>query len=505
MASLYQRTQTKVNPATGKATKRKLPKWWGKYNDADGITQRVSLSTNKTAAQQMLTDLVKQAEFGKSGLIDPFQHHLKSPLTEHLAGFRQSLESKANTSEHVSLTLARVQTAFTGCGFQRLADLNADKVAHWLKTRREESEGRFGVATSNHHLVAIKSFGNWLVKAQRFPRNPFVHLSRLNAKVDVRVERRALAPAELMLLIEGTLASQEAFRGLTGEDRGMLYLVASTTGLRADELANLTPESFDLTATPPTVTIQAKNEKSRRGAVLPILPKVAERLDRWISSRSLRHSGNRKSPPVRLWPGTWSEKAAVMLRKDLQAARVSWTNQVEQNPEELTQRTESEFLMAESSSGQVVDFHALRHSFISMLATSGVHPKIAQQLARHSTITLTMDRYSHLQMNDLNQAVVSMPALLSSESQVLTGMEGPKNFTATKVCPPVCPADDFPCNALTIVDDNLHISFAEPNAKNPDEKLGSEAYSQVSTTEKQMKALGLEPRTYGLKVRCSTD
>jgi len=87
MASLYQRTQTKVDPATGKTTKKKLPKWWGKYNDADGITQRVPLSTNKTAAQQLLTDLVKQAEFGKSGLVDPFQHHLKSPLSEHLAGF----------------------------------------------------------------------------------------------------------------------------------------------------------------------------------------------------------------------------------------------------------------------------------------------------------------------------------------------------------------------------------------------------------------------------------
>ena len=39
-------------------------------------------------------------------------------------------------------------------------------------------------------------------------------------------------------------------------------------------------------------------------------------------------------------------------------------------------------------------FHALRHTFITNLARSGVHPKTAQSLARHSTITLTMDRYS---------------------------------------------------------------------------------------------------------------
>jgi hypothetical protein len=37
------------------------------------------------------------------------------------------------------------------------------------------------------------------------------------------------------------------------------------------------------------------------------------------------------------------------------------------------------------------DLYALRHTFISNLAAGGVHPKTAQGLARHSTITLTMD------------------------------------------------------------------------------------------------------------------
>ena len=39
----------------------------------------------------------------------------------------------------------------------------------------------------------------------------------------------------------------------------------------------------------------------------------------------------------------------------------------------------------------MADFHALRHTFVSNLANS----KMAQPLARHSTITLTMDRYTH--------------------------------------------------------------------------------------------------------------
>ena len=47
------------------------------------------------------------------------------------------------------------------------------------------------------------------------------------------------------------------------------------------------------------------------------------------------------------------------------------------------------------NAGKVADFHALRHNFISNLATGVMHPKMAQALARHATITLSMGRYTH--------------------------------------------------------------------------------------------------------------
>jgi hypothetical protein len=40
-----------------------------------------------------------------------------------------------------------------------------------------------------------------------------------------------------------------------------------------------------------------------------------------------------------------------------------------------------------------------------------VHPKIAQTLARHSTITLTLDRYTHVGLYDLSASVNSLPAI----------------------------------------------------------------------------------------------
>jgi len=39
----------------------------------------------------------------------------------------------------------------------------------------------------------------------------------------------------------------------------------------------------------------------------------------------------------------------------------------------------------------VVDFHALRHTFITLLARSGVAPALAKSRARHSTILMLVN------------------------------------------------------------------------------------------------------------------
>ena len=64
--------------------------------------------------------------------------------------------------------------------------------------------------------------------------------------------------------------------------------------------------------------------------------------------------------------------------------------------------------------GRVADFHALRHTFITNLARGGVHPKIAQALARHSTTTLTMDRYTHTVIGEQAEALRVRPDLPDS-------------------------------------------------------------------------------------------
>ncbi len=41
-------------------------------------------------------------------------------------------------------------------------------------------------------------------------------------------------------------------------------------------------------------------------------------------------------------------------------------------------------------------FHTLRHTCASHLLAAGIHPKVVQEMLGHSTITITMDLYSHV-------------------------------------------------------------------------------------------------------------
>jgi integrase len=43
-----------------------------------------------------------------------------------------------------------------------------------------------------------------------------------------------------------------------------------------------------------------------------------------------------------------------------------------------------------------IRFHDLRHSAATILLAQGVHPKVVQERLGHSTITVTMDIYSHV-------------------------------------------------------------------------------------------------------------
>jgi len=187
----------------------------------------------------------------------------------------------------------------------------------------------------------------------------------------------------------------------------MLYRLAVETGLRAGELASLTPASFylaDLDAA--TVKVTAAYSKHRRDDILPLRRDMAEAVATFIAG---------KPADARLF--AVPPRTAEMIQTDLAAAREAWIKAAITRQEKESRRTTA-FLADTDGSGRVVDFHALRHSFLTRLARSGVAPAVAKSLARHSTIVLTMDHYTHTLIGDERAALDKLPSINAPRANV---------------------------------------------------------------------------------------
>lgn len=63
-----------------------------------------------------------------------------------------------------------------------------------------------------------------------------------------------------------------------------------------------------------------------------------------------------------------------------------------------------------------IRFHDLRHCAATLLLAMDVHPKIVQELLGHSTISMTLDTYSHVLPSLQAQAVTRLNNLFTTSA-----------------------------------------------------------------------------------------
>ena len=383
MASIFKQQYTSRDP-TGKRVKKKSQCWYIDYKTAEGTRKRVKGFKDKAYTAQLAAKLERETDQARAGIIDKYKKHRLRPLSEHIEDFRRSL---GDTTKHARQTENVVKRVFTACKFCKWTDISASRFLNHLQNLKNNSD--ISQRTFNFYLKAGKQFCRWMVQDQRANDSPLEHL-KCETVTKQRRNRRALEPDEIRRLLEATQAAPERF-GMSGKQRAMLYRLAVETGLRASELRSLTVSSFDFGNC--TVTIEAAYSKHRRRDQLPLRPSTSDELRGFLSG---------KMPNVRVF--NMPEKTAKMLRADLADAGIPYVD----------------------DSGRYADFHSLRHSTGSLLAASGVHPKVAQSIMRHSDINLTMSLYTHTLRGQESEAVGHLPDLSqpSKGSQKLTGTDG---------------------------------------------------------------------------------
>jgi len=387
------------------------------YHVRPGQRKTVKGCKDRAATDALARKLEADAMLRREGVIDTRSEKLAHseflPLEKHLETFETAMRGKGGTPEHVDRTLTYIRDFLALCHFKNLADLDAARVAACVTDLKRDGlppkEGGkkrrpLGARAVNARLTALKSFTRWLFRTERMRTDPMMQVAKLNANTDRRRIRRALLDEEVAWLIRAA-EKGPVVHDMTGAERAMLYRLAVETGLRAGELASLTPASFhmaDLDAA--TVKVTAAYSKHRRDDVLPLRRDMAEAVAVFIAG---------KPTDARLF--AVPQRTAEMIQADLAAAREAWIKAAITRQEREARRATA-FLADVDRSGRVVDFHALRHTFITRLARSGVVPAVAKSLARHSTIVLTMDHYTHVLIEDERAALDRLPEICLTTS-----------------------------------------------------------------------------------------
>ena len=74
--------------------------------------------------------------------------------------------------------------------------------------------------------------------------------------------------------------------------------------------------------------------------------------------------------------------------------------------------------------GRRVDFHSLRLTFGTNLVLSGTHPRVVQEMMRHSDIRITMKLYADVTGLPFAEAAAALPSFGMEGSH----LGGPENY-----------------------------------------------------------------------------
>ena len=524
MASLYKKPIVRTDPKTGKKTKTKSKKWWGRYRDVLGRDRRVPLASDKAAAQAMLHEHVRKAELEAAGLTNVFDDHARRPIAYHIDAFEGHLSSKGNSKQYVQEVTQKVWRIMDGCKAKQIKDVVASRVQQYLADLRDSG---LSTQTSNHYLKAIKQFSRWLVRDRRILDDPLSHLSMLNVKTDRRHDRRALSLDAFACLIEAASTGPNV-ETISGPDRAMMYVLSAWTGYRKREIGSLTKRSLRLKEDPPTATVAAAYSKRKNDEKQVLHPEVVRRLDEWLLTKRSLEQDDLLFPVSGKVPGGTERKTAKMMRRDLKSAKSKWIEE-SQTDFEKADREQSDFLEYRDNDGLFADFHSNRHTFITSLERARISPRMAQSLARHSDIRLTLGTYTHIELHDHQAAIESLPApppLPGDDSSHASELQA----TGTDASPrkqPVVPTmvpRGASNGAIRLASDEIQLApictdsdeaagqevkNADSDNSRPDGQLCTDSHQSTSLcigkddAEKEVHPRGLEPLTFGSVDRCA--
>jgi integrase len=206
-----------------------------------------------------------------------------------------------------------------------------------------------------------------------------------------RTEVRGLSP----------LNARAVMAAVAGDRIERLVLLTLSTGLRQGEALGLRWDDVDLEACSIRVRhslqrmpgrgvelVEPKTNRSRRTVALPASTIIALREHR------------KAQLAERLWAGSRWQEGGYVFTTSIGTPMIG---------SDVTRHFQA---LLRAAGLPAMRFHDLRHGAASLLLAQGVHPRVVMEMLGHSTITLTMNVYSHVIPDLQREAATKMEAAL---------------------------------------------------------------------------------------------
>jgi len=348
----------------GSVYRRKDGLWVGQYKieapNGTKKTKYIYAKTRKEAARR-LTEAV--AEMNKGIVYDSEGLTLERYLSRWLGSVERTIRPRTYERYEQSCRLhihpALGNTKLDKLRTSQLQDLYRKKLECGLSPRTVQ------IIHATLHKALAQAVALFLI-----PRNPAAFATPPRA---THREMRPLSEEQVKLLLEAS----------KGDKLEALYVLAITTGMRKGEILGLKWEDVDLvsrivrvkrtvhngTVHPPKTSRGYRSISLATDAVVAL--KERERLGEWVFCTKTGNPLSAHNVHNRSWK--------PLLKK---AGLPSDTR-----------------------------FHDLRHTCATLLLTRNINPKIVQELLGHSSISITLDIYSHVLPTLQEKAVEAMESI----------------------------------------------------------------------------------------------
>ena len=287
---------------------------------------------------------------------------------------------------------------------------------------------------------------------------------------------------------------------ILGRERSLIYKTLALTGLRRGELAAIEIRNLYLDEPQPYIKLDRRSEKNREGNTLPLRSDLADDLRTWIHDKALKvENATRNTLSVNF------EVEAARIRRNDQTATahvvgLPGTEILFAVPDRrsMLRIIDRDFAAAGiekvDDRGRTVDIHSLRHSFATWIGESGISPKAAQKLMRHSDVNLTM-RYTHAKDEVEMKAFDALPA-----ARLNSGRQS-HNATGTGSLAPMLAPDSVHGSRgshRSRSESNTCDNPARNHGRHPaTKKAENSGNSTVSGSDEEVHPGGFEPPTPG--------